>query len=65
MDADTHNLVIELATRAGVIMEDTSAEAISVRAIPPDELAGHLNQLCEAAENTAQFLRLARLLVDH
>ena len=64
MDADTHNLVIELSARAGMIMEDASAEAISVRAIPPDDLARHLDRLCEAADNSALLLRSALILAD-
>jgi len=64
MDADTHNLVIELSTRAGMMMEDASAEAISLRAIPADDFARHLDRLCAAAENSAQLLKSALLLVD-
>ena len=64
MDAHTHDLIINLATRAGMIMEDASAEAISVRAIPPDDIARHLDRLCEAADNSAQLLRSALLLTD-
>ena len=64
MDAHTHDLIINMATRAGMIMEDARAEAISVRAIPPDDLARHLDRLREAAENSAQFLRSALILAD-
>lgn len=64
MDADTHDLIINMATRAGMIMEDVSAEAISVRAIPPDDLKMHLDRLCRAAENSSQLLKSALLLVN-
>ena len=64
MDADTHNLVIELSTRAGMMMEDACAQAISVRAVAPDQLAKHVSALCVAAENSMQLLRSALLLVN-
>lgn len=58
MDEDTRELIRQLRTRAGMIMEGASALAV----LPPQE--EHLDALRHAAERVTALLAAARMLHD-
>lgn len=64
MDRDTHDLIIQLCTRAGMIMEDASAVTLTVGSIPQVDLGKQLDNLSEAIERCSSLLKSARSLSE-
>lgn len=63
MDQDTDDLVVQLCTRAGIIMEDASPSAISIGSTPVEVWCVTIDQLITDVERSVVFLDAARRLV--
>jgi hypothetical protein len=63
MDRDTLDLVTQLCSYAGRLMEDASAEAILLASIEPDELALRVIRLANDAERICKILQATRTLL--
>ena len=62
MDEEVANLIRQLCTRAGMIMEDVSARAICVGAPEADELAAVVSEIEVAAQDIGSIASAARAL---
>ncbi len=62
MDRDTHDLIAQLCTRAGMIMEDASPMALSIGSTPTDEWVAQIDELIGEMERAASLLGTARVL---
>jgi hypothetical protein len=59
---DTDELIIRLCTQAGMIMEDTSILALTVRGVPPPARAAAIANICRATETIDRLMEAARSL---
>lgn len=62
MDDDVVDLIRTLCTRAGMIMEDASVEALLMPAADPQALSAKLDQLADAAKAISAIVAAARAL---
>ena len=62
MDDDTKDLVIQLCTRIGMIMEDTSMVALSVRGMEHNERTAALREIERAANRIHALAAAAKAL---
>ncbi|MEG3155708.1 hypothetical protein [Sphingomonas sp. RB1R13] len=62
MDDDTADLIQMLCTRAGMIMEDASAEALVMRAADPQAVSAKLERLAQAAGAIRAIIAAAHAL---
>ena len=62
MDDDTTRLVIELCTHIGMLMEDASVLALTLRQVVPDARAASIKQLITASEQIGYLLAGAAIL---
>ena len=60
MDHETKDLIAQLCTRAGMIMEDASAEALTIALQSESDLAAKLDTLIEAIATSSSLLTAAR-----
>jgi hypothetical protein len=63
MDKDTVLLIRQLTTRAGLIMEDASADAVLLKCEDRAELSGTLARLEAAAHGASLLIKAAQALV--
>jgi hypothetical protein len=64
MDEDTHELVAQLCTKIGMIMEDTAIVALAAGSLEPIERRGALTKLRSAALLIQALSATAMLLDD-
>ena len=62
MDEDTLELIQRLCTRAGMIMEDTSAEALTTAPSDAGTMSKKLERLAEAAHAVVVIVAAAQAL---
>jgi hypothetical protein len=62
MDEDTLELTQRLCTRAGMIMEDASAEALMIAASDAGTMSQKLTRLAEAAQAIGAMISAAQAL---
>lgn len=62
MDQDTRELISILCTRAAMIMEDISLDALTVGAVPDEEARAKLEKLTEASRKISVLLQAAESL---
>lgn len=68
MNDNRHDLIIRLCTVVGMIMEDTSELALTVRGVDDDNLAGRLGEIDEAVRQMQVLTTAAKSLAgpaDH
>lgn len=63
MDDDQRDLIIRLCTLVGMIMEDTSELALTVRGAGDDKLSGRLAEIDEAVRQMQVLIATAKSLV--
>lgn len=56
MDDDADDLVLQLCTRAGMLMEDASAIALTIRTVDPHDRMVVLTELRQAIERMARLV---------
>lgn len=64
MDNDTAEMIRQLCTRAGMIMEDYSAFALSLRPDLASDLGEKLDELSAAIGRAATFVSAAKALTQ-
>lgn len=62
MDEDIVDLIHTLCTRAGMIMEDVSVDALSMPGTDPSAIAAKLERLADAAQAISAMVDAARAL---
>ena len=62
MDQDTDNLVAQICSRAGIIMEDAAHSALTMRAVAGPDRSEALSKLCLAAQQISVLLNAAQVL---
>lgn len=62
MDEDAADLIIQLCTRAGMLMEDASVLALTLGSVEPSLRGQVLGQLVEASERISSLLQEAMAL---
>ena len=62
MDDDTEDLVIHLCTRIGMIMEDSSVVALSVRGMEHNQRTAALREIERAADRIHALVSAAKAL---
>jgi len=62
MDDDTLDLIVLLCTRVGIIMEDMSVIALTIRALDDEGRGAALAELRTAARNIELLVRAAEAL---
>lgn len=62
MDDDIGDLISALCTRAGMIMEDASVDALMMRADDPDAINAKLERLADAALAISAIINAAQAL---
>ncbi len=62
MDANTRDLIVQLCTKAGMIMEDASPIALSIGTSSDTEAV--IGDLVNALDRASQLLKAARMLVS-
>lgn len=65
MDEDAADLVVQLCTRIGMIMEDASVEALTIRGVPAEEREQALTKLAAAGEQISALFRAAISIQSH
>ena len=65
MDEDDADLIERLCTRAGMIMEDASVDALTLQNVPPDQRSVALAKLASAASQIAALVHAAASLNDY
>jgi len=63
MDQDTADLVAQLCTRVGILMEDTSVVALTLGAVDESELSEMIERLQLAAGKIGHLLAAAQALL--
>lgn len=64
MDGARRDLIVQLATQAGMLMEDASVVAISLSTMPDADLAQKLGELDADVQIMALLLEAARSLCE-
>lgn len=64
MDPDTVNLIDQLCTRAGMLMEDASPVALTMRRVAPEETRKRLDDLARAAGKISRLISAAQALSE-
>lgn len=64
MDDDNHNLIVELCSRIGMIMEDMSNAALTVRRVDRDALPGAVAELEFAVAQITALIAEVGVLID-
>jgi len=64
MEPDTINLIAQLCTRAGMLMEDTSPVALSMARRSPEETQKRLDDLVCAAGKISRLISAAQALSE-
>lgn len=64
MDDDTRDLVAQLCTRIGMIMEDASVDALTMRRRDREQLIAAIDKLAMTGEHIAALVRAARALLE-
>jgi hypothetical protein len=62
MDHETADLIQRLCTKAGMIMEDASVDALMLGATDPQTISARLMRIAEAAEDISTIVAAARVL---
>lgn len=65
MGKDKRNLIDQLCTQAGMIMEDSSAAAISSRDVEEYDLTEYLNQIAANASKILALIAAAQALMNN
>jgi len=63
MEDDTEDLAIQLSTRIGMIMEDTSAAALTIRGLEPAERRAALMRIERASVQIHALLSAAKAML--
>lgn len=61
---ETDDLVVQLCTRIGMIMEDASVAALSMARTPADHRASVIDELSRSGQRIANLAEAARALLD-
>lgn len=61
---DDAELIIQLCTRIGMIMEDASPDALTIGSLSPEQRLDRLRQLGRAADQISALVRAAISLSD-
>jgi hypothetical protein len=64
MDADTEDLIAQLCTRAGILMEDASVMALMIRGLDVAERPARLKKLSAAIATMASLVEAAEALMN-
>lgn len=64
MDDDTHDLIVGLCSRIGMIMEDASGAALTIRRVDRDALPGAVAELEVAVAQIAALIAEVHTLLD-
>jgi len=65
MDGHSKDLIVQLCTRAAMIMEDVSPLALGIGTRDPAATVVALQDLARAGDTIAALVRAARLLAGH
>lgn len=63
MDEDASELIMQLCTRIGMIMEDHVDAALTIRTVTLSEWAAVLDQIEKAAEEIGALAKAAKVLL--
>ena len=64
MDDDTRDLIVQLCTRVGTIMEDISAVALTISGMAANDRLAALEEIRKAAERISTLVEAVRLIMD-
>lgn len=64
MDDDRRDLIDQLATRAGMLMEDAGTRAITLGSLPDEAIAEVLASLAASVGQMAAIIEAARALTE-
>ncbi len=64
MDLDTIELIAQLCTQVGMIMEDASPVAVTIGHKTPEEMRKRLDDLARAAEKISRLISAAQALSE-
>ena len=64
MEPDTIELIAQLCTQVGMLMEDSSPVAVTIDHNTPEEMRKRLDDLTRAAEKISRLIRAAQALSE-
>ena len=64
MEDDTRDLIVQLCTRVGMIMEDASVVALTIGGLASEDRQTALEEIRKAAERISALVEAARLMLD-
>jgi precorrin-6B methylase 1 len=64
MDSDTYDLIAQLCTRAGMVMEDTQLIALTIGSLPSEEQVAAIDAIKQAGERIVALANAAMALQD-
>lgn len=64
MDPDTIELVAQLCTQVGMLMEDASSDALTIGHETPEEMRRRLDDLASAAQRISNLISAAKALSE-
>lgn len=63
MSSETEDLIVQLCTRAGMLMEDASPRAIGIGVRSGNEFASELDDLADKITGMSALIEAARMLI--